>query len=114
MAIEEKGEELLEIIAVRPWFTVDTHLGTPVVSLHEGTAFDGELYAVDAGGERQTFLKAPPKPRTSTSPQAESDGDGGVLDGAGRSRGGDGLVVSKKTRSVEEEVKVRRDFESLM
>ncbi|CAN0480070.1 unnamed protein product, partial [Ectocarpus sp. 8 AP-2014] len=43
--LEDKERSLLEIIAVRPWFTVDTHLGTPLVSLSESNVFDGELYA---------------------------------------------------------------------
>ncbi|CAM9124711.1 unnamed protein product, partial [Scytosiphon promiscuus] len=52
---EDKEQSLVEIISVRPWFTVDTHLGTPLVSLAESNVFDGELYAIDARGERQTF-----------------------------------------------------------
>lgn len=57
--LEDKERSLVEIISVRPWFTVDTHLGTPLVSLAETNVFDGELYAVDARGERQTFLESP-------------------------------------------------------
>ena len=73
--LEEKERSLLEIIAVRPWFTVDTHLGTPLVSLSESTVFDGELYAVDARGERQTFLASPPpsSPAASTPTEAMWD-----------------------------------------
>ena len=72
--LEDKERSLLEIIAVRPWFTVDTHLGTPLVSLSESTVFDGELYAVDARGERQTFLASPPQsPAASTPTEAMWD-----------------------------------------
>eukprot|EP00903_Cladosiphon_okamuranus_P010963 g10354.t1 len=73
--LEDKERSLLEIIAVRPWFTVDTHLGTPLVSLSESTVFDGELYAVDARGERQTFLASPPPspPAASTPTDATWD-----------------------------------------
>ncbi|CAN0229181.1 unnamed protein product, partial [Hapterophycus canaliculatus] len=60
--LEDKERSLVEIISVRPWFTVDTRLGTPLVSLSESNVFDGELYAIDARGERQTFLASPPSP----------------------------------------------------
>ncbi|CAM9689503.1 unnamed protein product, partial [Ectocarpus fasciculatus] len=77
--LEDKERSLLEIIAVRPWFTVDTHLGTPLVSLTESNVFDGELYAVDARGERQTLLASPPpSPSPSPSPAAAAAAVGGT------------------------------------
>lgn len=111
--MEEKERALTEIIAVRPWFTVDTHLGTPHVILSENTAFDGELYAVDASGERQTLLHNPvPKPSPLQPQQqlsavlgASSIRQEGGVGGAGRQ--GDGPIRPAKSRSVQDEVKVR-------
>lgn len=108
--MKEKEQALLEIIAVRPWFTVDTHLGTPLVSLSENTAFDGELYALDASGDRQTFLEAPPPqplpPRPPSAPlgvstTTESTG----ITGAGETGGG-ATARATKAHSAQDEVKV--------
>lgn len=112
--MEDKERSLREIIAVRPWFTIGTHLGTPLVSLSESTVFDGELYAIDARGERQTFLASPPPspPRNSSSdaPAGASTAatEGNVARAAGVSKGGDGPVRVAKARYVQDEVKVRR------
>lgn len=106
--MEDKERLLLEIIAVRPWFTIDTHLGTPLVSLSEGTVFLGELYAVDARGERQTFLASlpplqPSQPGRRGLPLA-TDASAARAGGAGK--GGDGPARATKARSVQDEVKV--------
>lgn len=119
--MEEKERALTEIIAVRPWFSIGTHLGTPLVSLSESTVFDGELYAVDARGERQTFLESPPPPQEQQEEQrhlspaprgvvmvtegslARGGGGGDEKRAGGVSRG----AVGTKARSAQEEVKVR-------
>ncbi|CAM9717809.1 unnamed protein product, partial [Discosporangium mesarthrocarpum] len=49
--MEEKANELLEVIVVRPWFSVNTRLGVPFVTLSEENAFNGELYAADTTGD---------------------------------------------------------------
>lgn len=111
--MEEKERALTEIIAVRPWFAVDTHLGTPVVTLAESTAFDGELYAVDASGERRTLLHDPfppspsleePQQRLSVALGASSRAKGGTI---GVRRPGNGAARPSKARSMQDEVKVR-------
>ena len=123
--MEEKERSLLEIIAVRPWFAIDKRLGTPLVILSDETVFDGELYAVDARGERQTFLVPPPSPPPSPPPppppaQASSLSQGslsvprgGALAGSatsggggGKGGGGDAPCWSTKGRSGQDEVKV--------
>ncbi|CAM9121069.1 unnamed protein product, partial [Choristocarpus tenellus] len=91
--MEEKAKELLELIAVRPWFSVDTHLGTPVVSLSETNAFDGELYAVDASRDHN--------PPHSRSPTGHGEGGGGCHgedENGHRSGGGSGEGQSKRGR----------------
>lgn len=85
--LEQKERSLREIIAVRPWFEVKTHLGTPLVNLSEGTAFDGELYALDARGERQTFVEG------RAMEKAASEGQTGI--------------TMTQARSIQNEVKVR-------
>lgn len=87
--MEEKERALTEIITVRPWFSIDTHLGTPMVSLSENSAFDGELYAVDASGERQTLLERPPSQEQQQAQarppaQASAPVEGGVPPDRGR------------------------------
>lgn len=121
--MEEKERALTEIIAVRPWFTVDTHLGTPMVSLSENSAFDGELYAVDANGERQTLLEQPQQQQQSeagamvAAPASNASCEVSAVTGGGSrahgpavtrraAEGGGGRVA--KPRSVQDEVKVRR------
>lgn len=117
--MEEKERALTEIIAVRPWFTVDTHLGTPLVSLSESSVFDGELYAVDASGERQTLLEPPPLASRQepcaqqgivvTTTERVGGSFSGVGGGGGRAatKGGDtGGGRTTKARSVQDEVKV--------
>lgn len=119
--MEEKERSLLEIIVVRPWFTIDKRLGTPLVTLSDDTVFDGELYAVDARGERQTFLvppPSPPSPTPSLSPPPPSSSQASLTaaprevrrttGGGGGKGGGDAAPAwSAKARSGQDEVKVR-------
>lgn len=104
--MEQKEQSLREIIAVRPWFEVKTHLGTPIVNLSEGTVFDGELYAVDARGERQTFVEGGTVEKASSEEGAGGRGSGMSSVGSERGEGQAGITMTQ-ARSIQDEVKVR-------
>lgn len=104
--MEQKERSLREIIAVRPWFEVKTHLGTPLVSLSEGTAFDGELYALDARGERQTFVEGGTTEKAASEEGVGVRGSGMSSIGSERGEGQTGITMTQ-ARSIQDEVKVR-------
>lgn len=109
--LESKERSLLEVIAVRPWFTVHTHLGTPLVTLSDASVFDGELYAIDARGERQTFLSQEPSSLENGPKSAQSTG-GGKEDGRARSAAAAAAAAAAKGRlMVQDEVKVLLSYD---